>query len=84
MPGETFKLRLELKLIADVGLVGYPNAGKSSRQRLRPEHIPRLPIIHLRHYFPILESWKLRNTVRFVLLIFPVLLPVPVMARAWV
>lgn len=41
-PGETGRFHLVLKTIADVGLVGYPNAGKSSLTNLITKAHPRM------------------------------------------
>ncbi len=41
-PGEEYTLQIELKLLADVGLIGFPNVGKSSLLAVVSEARPKI------------------------------------------
>ena len=72
--GERRKIRLELRLIADVGLVGYPNAGKSSLlaalSRANPE-IAAYPFTTLAPILGVVERGDLDTFQRFTLADIP-------------
>ena len=54
VPGEEYELRLELKLLADVGLVGFPNVGKSTLISVVSEAKPQIANYHFTTITPVL------------------------------
>ncbi len=53
-PGEEMELQMELKLLADVGLVGYPNVGKSTLISVVSEAKPNIANYHFTTITPVL------------------------------
>ena len=51
------EVKLELKVIADVGLVGFPNVGKSTLLSRVTNAQPKIANYHLQRCSPILAWW---------------------------
>lgn len=69
--GESFELILELKLLADVGLVGFPNVGKSTILSIMTAAKPKIGNYQFTTLVPNLGVVKLDNGSDFVLADIP-------------
>ena len=70
-PGEQFEVQLELKLLADVGIVGFPNVGKSTLISVVSEAKPVIADYHFTTITPVLGVVRMGPDQSFVMADIP-------------
>ena len=71
LPGEEFDVVLELKLLADVGLVGFPNVGKSTLISVVSQAKPEIGNYHFTTITPVLGVVSMGEGSSFVMADIP-------------